>query len=217
MGATDCLNNNQDQMMLFQQLHPSSNLHHHPKNDHPTNDDYNGLSYNTGSSTSSLDNSSSSTIGSESLSSSCSASSDLIDDATSSCSSSSSSVSNLGSHGSMFELSELMATLPIKRGLSKFYQGKSQSFTSLTRVVSIEDLVKKENPYNSSNSRRKMLKGSKSYANGLDACRPYTLHKSVISKNNHNKLVSSISSFPARKGIFLSRPPIGPICVQRKI
>ncbi|PWA34437.1 hypothetical protein CTI12_AA310050 [Artemisia annua] len=43
----------------------------------------------------------------------------------------------------LFELSELMAQLPIKRGLSKFYHGKSESFASLTSVKSIEDLAKK--------------------------------------------------------------------------
>ncbi|KAL6585094.1 hypothetical protein OROMI_004383 [Orobanche minor] len=32
------------------------------------------------------------------------------------------------------------------RGLSKFYQGKSESFTSLSRVGSIEDLAKKATP-----------------------------------------------------------------------
>ncbi|GFZ04206.1 oxidative stress 3 [Actinidia rufa] len=41
--------------------------------------------------------------------------------------------SSLCSMGSLYDLSELMAQLPIKRGLSKFYQGKSQSFTSLSR------------------------------------------------------------------------------------
>nr|GEW23172.1 MAP kinase kinase 6 [Tanacetum cinerariifolium] len=43
----------------------------------------------------------------------------------------------------LFELSELMAQLPIKRGLSKFYHGKSESFASLASVKSIEDLAKK--------------------------------------------------------------------------
>ncbi|KAE8705864.1 Arginyl-tRNA synthetase, class Ic isoform 1 [Hibiscus syriacus] len=57
-------------------------------------------------------------------------SSDLVDDA-SSC------------NGPLYELSDLMAQLPIRRGLSKHYQGKSQSFTSLARVMSIDDLPKK--------------------------------------------------------------------------
>ncbi|KAL8102491.1 uncharacterized protein LOC141678616 [Apium graveolens] len=63
------------------------------------------------------------------------------DDATSS-STSTSSIS-----GPLYELSELMDHLPIKRGLSNFFKGKSQSFTSLASVKSLEDLAKKENPY----------------------------------------------------------------------
>ncbi|KAL1804885.1 hypothetical protein ACET3Z_027953 [Daucus carota] len=60
------------------------------------------------------------------------------DEATSSSTSSSS--------GPLFELSELMDHLPIKRGLSDFFKGKSQSFTSLASVKSLEDLAKKQNP-----------------------------------------------------------------------
>ncbi|XP_076917981.1 uncharacterized protein LOC143578212 [Bidens hawaiensis] len=65
-------------------------------------------------------------------------SSDMIDDATSSSCSSSSSMS-----GPLYELSELMAQLPLKRGLSKFYQGKSESFGSLANLNNIQDLAKK--------------------------------------------------------------------------
>ncbi|XP_030530047.1 protein OXIDATIVE STRESS 3 LIKE 2-like [Rhodamnia argentea] len=123
-------------------------------------------------------------------SSSCS-SSELAEDASSStlCSSSSSSSSSSTSlsngHGPLYELSELMTHLPIKRGLSKFYQGKSQSFTSLARVQSIEDLVKKENPH------RKRLKMCKSFAGALDnhgqksyGPRPTISKKSSISKGS---------------------------------
>ncbi|XP_071696487.1 uncharacterized protein [Rutidosis leptorrhynchoides] len=54
-----------------------------------------------------------------------------------------SSSSSLPSCSPLFKLSELMAQLPIKRGLSKFYQGKSESFASLTSVKSNDDLAKK--------------------------------------------------------------------------
>ncbi|XP_042421859.1 uncharacterized protein LOC122009672 [Zingiber officinale] len=70
---------------------------------------------------------------------------------------------NMNPNGALFELSALMEHLPVKRGLSKHYQGKSQSHTSLSAVSSIEDLPKKENPY-----KRKMIKASKSHAGGLD-------------------------------------------------
>uniref|UniRef100_A0ACD5UEV4 Uncharacterized protein n=1 Tax=Avena sativa TaxID=4498 RepID=A0ACD5UEV4_AVESA len=58
---------------------------------------------------------------------------ELEDDATSSSSS--------GSTGS-FEMSSLMAQLPLERGLSKFFDGKSQSFASLAAAGSLEDLAK---------------------------------------------------------------------------
>ncbi|CAL9184785.1 unnamed protein product [Musa acuminata subsp. burmannicoides] len=78
-------------------------------------------------------------------------SSELTDDATSSSPRSSSTASQPDSNGSLFDLSSLMAQLPIKRGLSKYYQGKSQSFRSLSDVRCMEDLAKEENP-----NRKKM-------------------------------------------------------------
>ncbi|XVE52011.1 hypothetical protein DITRI_Ditri02bG0086200 [Diplodiscus trichospermus] len=126
-------------------------------------------------------------------------SSDLLDDASSSPSNSSST------NGPLYELSELMAQLPIKRGLSKYFQGKSQSFTSLSSVKSIEELAKKETPY------RKKMKGCKSYGGGLDAQRLYTLRRATISKKVWRNSMSS-SSFPGRRSSFLSgRPPLFPV------
>ncbi|KAF8034156.1 hypothetical protein BT93_C0433 [Corymbia citriodora subsp. variegata] len=130
--------------------------------------------------------------------SSCS-SSELAEDASSSalCSSSSisssSSTSSSNCQGPLYELSELMTHLPMKRGLSKFYQGKSQSFTSLARVQSIEDLVKKENPY------KKRLKTCESFAGALDkhSQKSYSPRPTISKK-------SSVS-----KGSFLSSPLSG--------
>ncbi|KAK6151858.1 hypothetical protein DH2020_014493 [Rehmannia glutinosa] len=95
-------------------------------------------------------------IDSEASSISSSLSADLADDA------SSSSTSSNSSSGPLFELSELVAQLPIKRGLSKYYNGKSQTFASLTRVKSVEDLSKKETCY----SMR--MKSCKSYGGNLN-------------------------------------------------
>ncbi|KDP40850.1 hypothetical protein JCGZ_24849 [Jatropha curcas] len=117
------------------------------------------------------------------------------------------SPSSNSNNGPLFQLSDLMSHLPIKRGLSKYYQGKSQSFTSLSIVTSIEDLPKKESP-----CRRKM-RASKSFGNGLDAYKPYTLPKPIISKKVSRSSLSS-SFFPGRRGnSFLnnSRPPLAPI------
>jgi len=107
-----------------------------------------------------------------------------------------------------------MAQLPIKRGLSKFYQGKSQSFTCLSRVKSIEDLPKKEaNPYR---TRRKLLKESKSYTGGLDTYKLHTLPKPVISKKfiSRGQLPFPSSSFQSRRASFVisnCRPPFIPV------
>ncbi|KAK6126876.1 hypothetical protein DH2020_039382 [Rehmannia glutinosa] len=95
-------------------------------------------------------------IDSEASSISSSLSADLADDA------SSSSTSSNSSSGPLFELSELLAQLPIKRGLSKYYNGKSQTFASLTSVKSVEDLSKKETCY----SMR--MKSCKSYGGNLN-------------------------------------------------
>ncbi|GJU27495.1 hypothetical protein Tco_0896689 [Tanacetum coccineum] len=104
-----------------------------------------------------------------------------------SCSSSSSSLDTLdddddddddasssahSSRSSLYDLSDLMSHLPIKRGLSVFYHGKSDSFTSLARVTSIEDLPKKEKvPY------KKMKNSYKSH----------TLPKPIISKKKSKR------------------------------
>lgn len=92
---------------------------------------------------------STSSIGSISSSSVCD------DDALSSFSPSSSFSSlSLSSTSSLLSQSELHEQqLPIKKGLSKFYEGKSRTFSSLSDVKSIEDLAKKEKNYKKKDSR----------------------------------------------------------------
>ncbi|KAJ6711556.1 OXIDATIVE STRESS 3 [Salix purpurea] len=128
---------------------------------------------------------------------------DMVDDDASSCSSS-------NSNGPLFELSELLSHLPIKRGLSKYYEGKSQSFTSLSRVASMEDLAKKE-----TGCRRKM-KGSKSYANGLAFHKSYRLPKPVIAKKVSSRVSIPSFCFPDRRGSFLNRARPPPIPLRKK-
>lgn len=108
-------------------------------------------------------------------------SSDLVEDASSSSStslkslsssstlispSSSSSIMSFSApshdeidNGPLYELSDLMVHLPLRRGLSKFYQGKSQSFKSLASVKSSEDLQKKVGVYG-----KKIMKPCKNYS-----------------------------------------------------
>ncbi|KAH6758842.1 oxidative stress 3 [Perilla frutescens var. frutescens] len=127
-------------------------------------------------------------------------SSDTADDASSSASSS----LNSSPSGALYNLSEIMDQLPIKRGLSQFYQGKSESFTTLSRVTSIEDLVKKATPY------RRNLKASKSCGTGLHSYKQFTLPKAIISKKSARGV--SLSSFPSKKGSFMhSKPPLTPL------
>ncbi|CAK8579486.1 unnamed protein product [Lathyrus sativus] len=102
--------------------------------------------------------------------------------------SSSSSSSNL--NGPLYELSELMNHLPIKRGLSMFYQGKAQSFGSLARVESIQDLPKKEKP---------------NYRNKVKSCKSFGLStpKATITKKSPRS--SSLSVIISRRS-FLGEP-----------
>lgn len=132
----------------------------------------------------------------------CSSSLDTTDDASSSSPSS--------SDGALYDLSSLMSQLPIKRGLSKFYQGKSQSFTSLSRVTSLEDLAKKESPY------KRRMKSCKSYGAGLDSYKSYTLPKATILKKASRS--SSFLAFSTNgKASFInrSRPPLIPVQEHR--
>uniref|UniRef100_A0A2P2Q3U7 Oxidative stress 3 n=1 Tax=Rhizophora mucronata TaxID=61149 RepID=A0A2P2Q3U7_RHIMU len=111
-----------------------------------------------------------------------SSSSDLVEDA-------SSSSSALASHanGPLYDLSELVTQLPIKRGLSKFYQGKSQSYASLASVKSIDDLPKKGTPY------RSKVKSCKSYAGGLDGhSRSYSPKATISKKASRGSLLSCL-------------------------
>lgn len=57
--------------------------------------------------------------------------------------------------GSLGSLASLEDSLPIKKGLSSNYTGKSRSFANLSEVSRVEELKKKENPLNK--RRRTMI------------------------------------------------------------
>ncbi|KAF8020271.1 hypothetical protein BT93_G0851 [Corymbia citriodora subsp. variegata] len=46
----------------------------------------------------------------------------------------------------MFDMRVLKTNLPKKRGLSRYYSGKSRSFTCIADVQCLEDLKKQEHP-----------------------------------------------------------------------
>ncbi|KAF3340320.1 hypothetical protein FCM35_KLT16091 [Carex littledalei] len=136
--------------------------------------------------------------------SSLASSSEVTEDASSSNSSLSSSFQPVSANdqfdkrGPLFEMSDLISDLPIKRSLSKFFEGKSQSFTSLSNAISLEDLVKPEKPYN------KRMKYCKSYAGGLDrqkSLSPKHPTKGAIMKKSSSK--GSFGSLGSKKRSFL--------------
>ncbi|KAK8660598.1 hypothetical protein V6N13_051520 [Hibiscus sabdariffa] len=101
------------------------------------------------------------------------------------------------SNGPLYELSEIMAQLRIKRGLSKHYQGKSRSFTVLASVKSIGDLPKKAI---SVRSRAKM-KPCKSHGWGLDGHhnnKPFSPTAKILKKGSNRFCFVSSSSSLAR-------------------
>ncbi|XP_071903157.1 uncharacterized protein [Coffea arabica] len=176
----------------------------HLKNEDPwiIDEDHENCWINVDAASSSSSSLASSVIEASTISDGSCSSNDTRDDASSSATHSSSS----NSSGALYDLSELMEQLPIKRGLSNFYRGKSESFTCLARVTSIEDLAKKEAPC------RRKHKGSKNFEGGLDAYRTFTLPKPIISKKTPRGSLSS--SFPSRRGGFIngsSRLPQKPL------
>lgn len=60
-------------------------------------------------------------------------------------------------HG-LGSLDALEDSLPIKRGLSSHFDGKSKSFSDLSQITNVKDLKKQENPFN---KRRRLLIASK--------------------------------------------------------
>lgn len=101
-----------------------------------------------------------------------------------------------------------------RRGLSRYFQGKSQSYTSLSSVRCLEDLAKPENP------NHKRLKSCKSYG-GLREIHHHhhhhqrnrsfsakTLSRSVNPKKASRGSCSSVNSIT--RGAHSNRPPVAP-------
>ncbi|XP_073006829.1 uncharacterized protein [Typha latifolia] len=116
--------------------------------------------------------------------------------------------STIDSNGPLYELSSLLAQPPVKRGLSNYYQGKSQSFTSLSDARCLEDLPKKEIPY------KRNIKTCKSYAGGLDEGQR-TNHAPCLNSKSISKKPSrgSCGNLMARSNSksLLCRPPAIPV------
>ncbi|KAG6506359.1 uncharacterized protein LOC121979476 [Zingiber officinale] len=106
-------------------------------------------------------------------------SSDLADDATYSSPSSSSLPS--------FDMSSLSVSLeakiPVKRGLSRFYEGKSKSFRCLSEVRCIEDLAKQETP----SGKRLKESGEYGFDSTQNRCNEPIFNGRTISKKTTSK------------------------------
>ncbi|KAG5052883.1 hypothetical protein AAZX31_02G224800 [Glycine max] len=124
------------------------------------------------------------------ISSGSSLDSDSFEEVTSPASSSSSAADQPATEP-LSDMSSLFQQLPIKRGLSKYYEGKAQSFTSIAKVNSLEDLVKPENPYN------KKLKTCSSYGG-------------VMGETSQRGSCSSLSANRGTENFMDRRPPIPP-------
>lgn len=84
--------------------------------------------------------------------------------------------------GGIHSFEALEEVLPIKRGISNFYSGKSKSFTSLSQATScssIKDIVKPENAL--TRKRKNLL-----------------AHNIFWNKNNHNRLRTSTGGIAKR-------------------
>uniref|UniRef100_A0A2P2P5Q7 Uncharacterized protein MANES_16G107900 n=1 Tax=Rhizophora mucronata TaxID=61149 RepID=A0A2P2P5Q7_RHIMU len=138
--------------LTMEKKHPKEAQHHHWGG--MEDDDVDGDYESTSIEFSSVEDSTNSIASSSS--------SDLVEDASFLPTSSSSSTLVSRANGPLYDLLDLLAQLPMKRDLSKFYQGKSQSYTSLASVNSIEDLPKKGTPY------RSKMRLCKSYDGGMD-------------------------------------------------
>lgn len=89
-----------------------------------------------------------------------------------------------------------------------FYQGKAQSFTSLARVESIEDLPKKDTPYG------KRMKSCKSFVGSLDSHRILYSPKARISKKVSR---GSFHSVLSKRGSFLGGSRHSSIVVHKNL
>ncbi|CAL4947531.1 unnamed protein product [Urochloa decumbens] len=106
---------------------------------------------------------------------------------------------------SLYDLSSMMAQLPVKKGLSKYYDGKSQSFACMSEVRCLEDLRKKETPY-------KKIKPSRSYV-ALDEeqeCHMPCPNSRGLAKKTSGSSCANLAARNSSKNM-LYRPPAIPV------
>ncbi|KAG6506364.1 hypothetical protein ZIOFF_031687 [Zingiber officinale] len=77
----------------------------------------------------------------------------------------------------------LEAKIPVKRGLSRFYEGKSKSFRCLSEVRCIEDLAKQETP----SGKRLKASGEYGFDSTQNRCNEPIFNGRTISKKTTSK------------------------------
>lgn len=113
-------------------------------------------------------------------------------------------------------LDALEEVLPMKRGMSKFYSGKSKSFTSLADVVSCSSIKEIVKPENALTRKRKNLLAHATFWDKNCNFSPKNNSNSISKKpTNSNRSSSSISSNESDHGDNFnsnasSRPPLHP-------
>eukprot|EP01018_Ginkgo_biloba_P004202 Gb_03277 [translate_table: standard] len=110
---------------------------------------------------------------------------------------SSSSSTRCWDDGPLYHMNSLKPHLPCKRGLSQFFDGKSQTFSSLADVKCVEELGKRENSFKCSR-RKKKLKASHTYHS---AAIPDSYSPTTLSNTPHMK-----PSIASSKAPLLSHP-----------
>ncbi|CAN6465950.1 unnamed protein product [Victoria cruziana] len=140
--------------------------------DHPVSDRRKELGVDADSRCSSTTSSTSSSIGHNSSSGAGSRSSDGEDGGEQEVQSS--------YKGPLDAMDSLEESLPIRKGISRFYSGRSKSFTSLSDAAAAEDLAKPENPYN--RKRKNLLLMSNLWQRNRHMSQPLRNSESGISK-----------------------------------
>jgi len=82
-------------------------------------------------------------------------------------------------------LDSLEDSLPIKKGLSNHYTGKSRSFLDMSQVTTVEELKKQEHPFN---KRRRLLISSKLSRKSIHSCfNPKPMPPFTVDEDDENQ------------------------------
>ncbi|KQK05307.1 uncharacterized protein LOC100823048 [Brachypodium distachyon] len=111
---------------------------------------------------------------------------------------------------SVYDMSGMTAQLPAKKGLSMYYQGKSQSFACMTEVRSLEDLQKKEK------KKTPRARGEQS-SNKMKPCKSYAALGAMAGSNKAAGSCANLSQLMDGNG-FMAAPriPVNENCCYRQ-